>query len=215
MANSPSATAAVAMLSTWTLRRWLFNGFLQQPAPGLSLHSQKQQCSPGRPQPEHFTNLTVCTCVCEDVHTSSFETGRLESEAGNRNHARWEGGVFDNYRSVWAYEYVSVWKREATKLYQTFSAALICMNFTARKSQIWYPSWESCTHTETLTKLSFFHVVRSTSTWLSVSACQSEGFWLYKGKLRTGNRLRSESGRRCWTHPKQKVVSLSQVAIRT
>lgn len=92
MANSPSATAAVAMLSTWTLRRWLFNGFLQQPAPGLSLHSQKQQCSPGRPQPEHFTNLTVCTCVCEDVHTSSFETGRLESEAGNRNHARWEGG---------------------------------------------------------------------------------------------------------------------------
>ena len=126
-----------------------------------------------------------------------------------------KGGVFDNYRSVWAYEYVSVWKREATKLYQTFSAALICMNFTARKSQSWYPSWESCTHTETLTKLSFFQVVRSTSTWLSVSACQSEGFWLYKGKLRTGNRLRSESGRRCWTHPKQKVVSLSQVAIRT
>lgn len=57
----------------------------QQPA-------QKQQCSLGRPQPEHVTNLTVCTCVCEDVHTSSFETGRFESEAGNRNHARWEGG---------------------------------------------------------------------------------------------------------------------------
>lgn len=45
---------------------------------GQSMHLQKKQSTLGE-FAKHYQPL--------DVHTTSFETGRLESEAGNGNHA--------------------------------------------------------------------------------------------------------------------------------
>ena len=135
------------MLSTWTLRRWLFNGF--------SATSTETAVLPGEATAWTRYKLNrLYVCMYTQAHLRQ-EGSKVKQEIAIMHDG---GGLVDNYRSVWVYEYVSVWKREAAKLYQTFSAALVCTNFTARKPQRerWYSSWESCTHTETLTNFLSF-----------------------------------------------------------
>lgn len=107
-------------------------------------------------------------CASEDVNTSSFETERLESKAGNCNHARWGGevGGVDTSLSVHMIESASVHvEKKDAKLKQQGNQ---------RDGILRIMQSPSHTHTHTLKNILSVKVMYS--KWLLVTASTSERF---------------------------------------